>query len=773
MPSASRAESLVGIPEVIDGTSAITVGNWEMSGTGFAVKARAAKLVSFPPMGPPDMLYVRKRYIPVVGPSKLYGYYHFVRGVDVSQVAAISAYIVDVVRNKGLDPLSWVSTGGWEIASATFMSYNFIAKADVIVHVDFPGSTTATAVEADGRAVEMSDLFWKELLVSSAVRDMVGIGEEPLYPCLRVISPVSLSLQPLFLDSAADCALSWNLSGMDTFEGTTDFASRSRVATSIRDYYLSNARYDTAVEFFLRDSVQNADRDCAVHAATAALAKGDLDLARSIIDDIIATNPESELAWTERARILRASGELEKALEAAKTASSYAVDSIDVWILLADLHADLRNHSKAFEALNSVDMPPPSLDPFLMELVPNRKNTTSPVEGASQGTDAVRVLANCLREEKNMSNAKTDDTLFELPGKLMTDTERMCYAVLVKILNDLSWDEMLSVRGTCFVMETDVENGQLVEDDHDADPDVGEEEHERATEVLEGTEKANGHKDASPAGEEGIDDAANGLAEITIESISEEDEAQSSDDDDDGADGADLSEIRLRSFERIGKKVCKPWLDYLVINMYRDLRALAYWNAEEQQYSAAAALHAAAMARKSQGETGEGDSGSRDDLESPGLENDYRRSADEVASTSERPPADWLRRGELALRLGKIEEAKTAYWTSVKLAAKDKVVAITALCRIMTLSSNDGDTKTTLKCADAIWNYIDANSDRKNSSEPTTPVSEVRTSIFRLISKKGLRAVRDMVTSKVDVDRKRMERLLLDAVALQVDGFTR
>ena len=66
MPSSSRAESLVGIAEIIDGTNAIGVTEDAMASTGFAIKARASALGNFPPLGPLDMLYVRKRYIPVV-----------------------------------------------------------------------------------------------------------------------------------------------------------------------------------------------------------------------------------------------------------------------------------------------------------------------------------------------------------------------------------------------------------------------------------------------------------------------------------------------------------------------------------------------------------------------------------------------------------------------------------------------------------------------------------------------------------------------------------
>lgn len=784
MPSATRAESLVGVSEVIDGPQPIDPSSPNMAASGFALTARAAALPTFPALGPPDMLYVRKRYIPVVGGPKLYGYYHFIRGVETSHVAAISAYIVDVVRNNGLDPLSWVSAGAWEIASATFSAYNCISKADLIVHVDLPGSTTAIAKGPDGRPLELTDLFWAELLVSSFVRDLNATGEDPLYPCLRVISPfTSLHVEPLFLDAAAECAHRWHLSGADSFSGATLFAARSRIPAAIRDHLIGSSRYDAAIEFFQRLRVCQVDPDCAAHAAAAARLKGDLAQASAIVDKVITANPDSELAWLERAKNLRFSGDLEKALEAAKRAASRATENIEVWVVLADLYVDLKQYAQAFEALNSAQMPPPSLDPFLRELVPNRKHLTTPVEGASQGTDAVRVLANRFREEKNMSTEKTDDTLSELPGKLMTDVEQSCYAVLVKILNDLSWDEMLAVRGECFVMETDVENGRvLMTEELDADDPSNGEVAENGDVPDDDGEEADGsvsHEHLNggdqQAGEE-LSEATNGIATISLRSESEE-STSANGDVSNGNRGGDMSDIRVRSLEKTGKKVCKPWLDYLVTNMYQDLRAMAMWNAEEQQHSAAAALAAAALARKLRREVGDGDSGSsslvRDDVEGQELEHDYRRSADEVATTTKRPAADWLRRGELALRLGKIEEAKTAYWTCVKLAAKEKMLAVTALSRIMKLSSKDGDTRTTLRCADAVWNYVDANTDRKGSSEPTAPVPEVRTSIFRIISEKGLRAVREMVTSKVEVDRKRMEGLLLDSVALQVDGFSR
>lgn len=803
MPTALRAESVVGVREVIDGGDPIDPSSPNMAMSGPAMSARAAASPTFHAFGPPDMLYVRKRYTPVVGASKIYGYYHFVRGVDTSHGAAISAYIVDIVRNKGLDPLPWVAAGGWEIASATFAAYNILSKTDVTIHVDFPGSTTATAAGADGRPLELSDLFWSEVVVSSVLRDFSGAGEAPLYPCLHVISSSgALRMESIFFDAASDCVNRWHLSGTDSFPGVTSYASYSRVATAILNNLVSFARYDTAVEFFQRQRICDADRDCAVHAASAARLKGDIALANSIVDEVLRDDPDSQLAWLERAKIHRSCGEPVKALEAAKKAASRPTETIEVWIVLADLYVDLKEYSHALVALNSANMPQPSLDHFLRGLLPNRKNLTSPVAGASQGNDAVRIFANQLREERNMSDQKTEDTLADLPGKLMTEVERSCYAVLVKILNELSWDEMLAVRGECFVMQADVENGQSSLDRDGEDDSNGDQSDVSSDSENGGAASENdqvGHNMARNSDDHRQEGTRNGLMDEEVLGASQELGQAAAVDisslpNDETLEGAtsmngSLSSARqdeaipvdrllrkIRS-EKAGKQVCKPWLDYLVLNMFKDLRAMARWNHEEQQHSAAAALAAGAQVKRSQKAVGDGDSGSsssfREDVENQGLYNDYRRSADEVAATTRRPAADWLRRGELALRLGKLEEAKTAYWTCIKLAAKEKVVAVTSLCRVMVLASDEGDTRTTLRCADAIWNYLDANTDRKPSSKRTSPVHDIRACVFRIISKSGLRAVRETATSNVEIDLKRMEGLLLDSVALQVDGFSR
>lgn len=755
----------MGIKEIRDGLNPIDPLDRPVSSTGPALKARRDAITQCTPLGPPDLLYLRKRYVPVVGAPKQYGYYHFVRGLAPSSVAEISAYIVQVIRNNGLDPQSWVSTGGWDIASATFVAYNIMARADVVLHVDFPGGTAADAFDRNGNPVYLNDLFWHQLHVSSVIRDYSSSGEQPLYPCLRVISSSSpLQVEEAFLNAATQCVQTWHLSGSQSSDDACILASKSRIAFIIRNHFLDFARFETAITFFMNEHILEFDPLCALHAAVAARRIGDLDQASSIVDQVIEKCPESDIAWMERANIFRAQGNLPKALEFAKTAASFAAENVMFWAWIADLYADLKEHSNSLKALNCARIPSQPIDHYLRVLLPQRDNCTTPVEGASNGTDAVAIFAKRMREERIVSNHRTDDILFDLPAKTMHDTDHVCYAVLVKVLNDLNWDHMLAVRGECFVMETDIESGKVENRFEDG--------------VLQSNGALTEENSTNPS-----DSATtNGMANISLDgdgsNVMDEEATNGSSPKEEDV----LVNARKRSLEKIGKKVCKPWLDYLVTNMYNDLRAMAVWKAEEAQLTAAASLTIAALSKKVPSEISEGSSSrgvEEEDMEAQERDHPARRAVEEIVTSTQRPPADWLRRGELSLRLGKIEEAKSAFVVCVKVAEKEKQTALTALCRLMSMASHDGDIRTTIRCANAVWTFMDVSTDRKLSSETTLAVTDVRKSVFNLISAKGLSAVREVLVLEVirdsvsDVDKKRLEGLLLDAVALRVDGFVR
>lgn len=759
----------MGIPEVIDGTSGIPKDGW---GNEPPLESRTRNLGRFAELGPPDIVYIRKRFTPVVGGTKTFGYYHFVRGVSVDSAASVAAYLVDLVTN-GLDAQTWVSSGSYEIAGATFRAYNACSKVDVVVDLKLPGGVSAHGVGLEGKDIELTESIWYETAVCSALRHAGACGESPLYPCLRVMRPDIDTFEKTLCTSAMECVPSWAGVGRADRGERPATPGTSKIAYAINDYFMAFCRYDKSVEFFSSDAVSTACPEMLVHVATSYRLQEDYIKASDCIDEALRRNPNSAMAWMSRSRVAKAEGNLGDALEAASKACECESAGIGEFINLAEICTMMYKYQDAFIALNSANIPQLDLDYYLRDLVPNRGNKTAPASGHAKGSDAVNVLAHRAKKERNAFNSKCDEALNELPGKVMTPAEHDCYEILVKILIDVGWDKLLKYRGTAFVMETDIN-----ENDKESEIKAS----GASSESASNKENDVAGKAGKPK-ENGVP-SANGDTNTREyngngESVSKIDTGNVDDEEVPGLtvespipDGLmDVpitpSENTLKKETHVsrgaGKVVCKPWLDYLVTVMYEDLRALAVWNAEERSFPAPST---------------NGPSSSKSStpvIVNNDDDNPPRRTADEVASTSKRPPPDWLRRGELALRLQKVEDAKTAFWTCIRLSEKAKTPALCAHLNLMDLAASEGDAATTLLCADTVWSFVEGACDKKNSESNKTVIGAprpVQRAIFNVVSRLGLKKVREAL-AKANVDRNRMRAVLLDAVSWKVHGYDR
>lgn len=793
MAPSSRAEAVVGTPEVLDGKN-VALPEGPDAPLPPALRARIASMDHFPQLGPPDIVYVRKRFRPVVGQAYNYGYYHFIRGADASSPAALSSYIYSLL-NAGLDPAPWLASGSWEIVGATVHSYNTISHRDAVVDIKLPGGISAFSVGPDGEFLPASsdahDAFWKETAVCAVARSICNVGEMPPYPCMRAVYPLATpEAETAFLATAASCIKRWHLAGTDRAGVQAPTVANSRIAAAIAAYFMADARYARAQAFFDSDPVLVADPETGSYAARAANRAGMYEAAARITSTVLELNAAAGDAWLARAETLLLQEDMPGAMSAAHKATECAPDDLTAWIQLGELYVATGDFESGLVALNSADMPPPPLDPYLRELIPNRKNVTVPLKGGDQArSGAVRTLSQRLREERNASGERADEMLGELPGKLMNATERSVYAVLVKIQLAVGWDELLAIRGRCFVMETDVLAASEARAAQRQSPQVG-------------AKASNGEVDNDGAGESEADvigdlsavslndskpeyletketleisvsqeDVGNGNGPSTVVDFDPNWEAREKGE---GSSTSD-SDLPIRALDDIGKKVCKPWLDYLVTNLYEDLRAMAVWKAEELLHrnpSVAAADatspgQAAAAALRDEST----------DLESGGadLAGPRTRTSDEVAETTRRPPVDWLRRGELGLRLQMREMAKTAFLVCMKLTEKTKQQNVSALINVMTMSASEGNCRATLRCADAVMSFVDSETEYQAKQKSLQAGSEcppvVRNAIHQLVSKVGLNLVRSSLPSRMDVDHSRLEGLLLDAVVWKVHGY--
>lgn len=457
---------------------------------------------------------------------------------------------------------------------------------------------------------------------------------------------------------------------------------------------------------------------------------------------------------------------------------------------------------------------------------------SSPDHVSGDGSDGARIFATRLREEKNdrgsasgpAGAAGVDDLLAELPAKLMTDGERAVCAVLVRILDAIGWDSLLVVRSDSFVMEADTARSGAPEVAEDTTSPVVSATPESSAAIPGG---ANGETPNSPGDADGAVVAPSDGPPTDGETG---DGARSPSSDaaarptpvasvgiylDEDGPGSPAGSVQSPPAV---KAVCKTWLDYLVTSMYEDLRALAVWSAEEA--SAARALAASVNAAAANGVArtptaggstedadveasgGSGTPASSGPDGAPGSMN-VVRTAEDTAAATKRPAADWLRRAQLAARFSRAADAARAYEVVTILASKGDFPALTAWCARMATAAEEGDATLTIAAAVSVTATADglrtaaassaagggaATTGGGGGGSSSTPSSDVvssasgafappiavRRGLYRLVSKIGLRRVREAVNKSAGTRMApRLQSVLLDAVEWHVEGFDR
>jgi len=796
------SDVLHGIPEVIE------------KGTGgFAAEARQRHLANFTGFGPPDLVCISKHWRGVVGKGVTQGYFHFVRGVKTESAASISTYLGRLIKH-GLEGASWYSGGGYRIVSASCRSYNSFSKCDILVKVDVPGSVSSLALFPDGHEEETNELLWKETFVCSVLRASEGVGEYPLYPCLVAFQPLDSVLdERSFLAAASEIVSRWPLVGSGrpglTFGENPSPVTPATclVAEALYRYFAQDSRFEQARQYF-ESTVGEKDVELKYFACKALKEAGSFSSARSLIDAVIRECPSSSAVLVLSSQLYLETGQLDAAFMEAKKAVEMNEKDTLAWLHLAALYVEKGDLVECLIALNTAIMEPPNLDPFLRELLPARKRMTKPLPNTSGGTDIIRVLAKRLHEERIGPATGVDESLAELSATLMTDPEKQAYQVLVKALNKFGWDEILNARSDAFIMEADIshlpeEQEASSEQTNETD---GERKHEAAAAAFSATHDHTevSNSDAKKSEKVSEDHSSPEEAASTSTKVNEgeqvETEKHSANQVEENTTQATQDKVRevagssdqrilknkqmsLEVYSSKGhrKKMCTPWLDFLVNNMYEDLRALAIWQAEDEQM--AQSLRSPVSTANSNTSSQTTPAASNDQNESrsqawQGQNSVQTLDAEQVAKQTKRPPVDWLRRGELARRIQRTSDAERAFRIAIILSSKnagaEKSATVSPWLSLLEMYAEDGFASEALVAADAVWNFMDSHADRISTSSFTPPVPAVRRAIFKLVHKHGLLKLREQVMDKkININRHRIQSVLLDAVEWKVSGYDR
>lgn len=72
------------------------------------------------------------------------------------------------------------------MVAVTYRTYCTMHKVDIIVSAEIPGSVHVIALDPAGIEVPVTPELWADSYVSAMCRDIQGIGEGPIYPCMKV-----------------------------------------------------------------------------------------------------------------------------------------------------------------------------------------------------------------------------------------------------------------------------------------------------------------------------------------------------------------------------------------------------------------------------------------------------------------------------------------------------------------------------------------------------------------------------------------------------------
>jgi hypothetical protein len=453
---------------------------------GEAITARSISIDAFSGIGPADLCCVTKQFVRAWLPYSAGaeclpdGYFHYCQGADVSCPAAISAYFQSLVA--GMSKGSWYSSGEYRVKKAVFCVYDCFRHVDVRCEVTFPGCVAAYAVTAKGDRLEMQPDDWSTAFVSSTVRAML----DP--PSLRTVKIFPLlptpSSEKLFFSTFNALVARSAVTACDAVHGCCD-ASHNVIISTVMRYLLSCFRLEEVETLCARHMADapglvhyaaqaevlrgNVDAACAMTAAAAAAAVANGPSATADTNAALRSCILSAQSDSLRAKISPAasgaaasSQALVSAIETAQEAARLCPYNLQAWLTLCKAYAAAKDWASMLITINSI--------PFHIEKKMGKRGRLSadgsPVQDASRCTappltsDPSRMsLFDFHHGDADLDYSSVPSDLDTFPGSKIEGMSKEVYALVVEAMNSSSWDELLEIRSSVFLMKEEEMSG--------------------------------------------------------------------------------------------------------------------------------------------------------------------------------------------------------------------------------------------------------------------------------------------------------------------------
>ncbi|KAI8847522.1 Chs5p-Arf1p-binding proteins-domain-containing protein [Chytridium lagenaria] len=403
------------------------------SEVGEALVSRTESLATFRELGPPDLCHIEKTNSKA--PKKDIGSYHFVLGTDASSSATLAAYLNSLTYSLG--SFNPKTPSPWKIKSGTYCCFNAFSRVDVRVEVRIPGGVESYVVDLRWHPIT-NPAIWQETAVSSVLRSILDDNDEPdgndgqpllglrkLDHFLHWREPYSLKKNSNKINKG------WQLGTDPEVQVATYFSNH--LTNGIMKYFMESGRLEEAAKFF----EPLFEKDPEVGAVLARSYLG-TDEEIKAVDTLYTALKRQPLSY---GVLLVQIDFFDMALKLAKLAVTYAPSEYTTWSKLTQVYIELGD----FES-DSQRMPPPvrthlPLKPDLATL----KNDEDPKKvPPGNGT---------VYDENDPRENEIHPELLRLPALSLRGTFSKAYALLIRIVSKVGWDELLRFRSNVFVME--------------------------------------------------------------------------------------------------------------------------------------------------------------------------------------------------------------------------------------------------------------------------------------------------------------------------------
>lgn len=671
---------------------------------------------------------------------------------------------------------------------------------------------------------EVSDDVWRGAWVSSVIRAaradpaaLVDVG------CVRCFDPLPTpAVEANFLAAARDLYLAGKVIALSRAENAVmlDEDEGDAVGATIARYFIAEQRNEVAVGFFSQllnqvglsvpspillvparmppmhflssyhfsfcDGPYNEVPFTVVNIAAPLLSMGNAPGAVGLLSAGLHSTQNSchSAAFGALLAIaLAESGDLTASCGAAQEAACASSDDLDApgaslaWIALADAYFRIGSHALALATLNVMpthflnEQDEDAMFPADVRGLLVKDAYTEPMR-ADLEADIEAELR--LRDEASVSGhdrleSLTASLMFPPKGRPWQTTSigdrfrARAYEILVGIVDELGWDAFLELRSEVFMMRADTDGDESDDGDEQSlrlsdsptDQDKTSSNREQEEVNIEG-----GHSETDSQNDADIDDVTNAVQSTTLAEKSTDNitshtgrsKTKDSDSKDNPNEDYDQQNLAIAYILRgelpAMRQMCNVWLDEAIDALYGDLSEYMEWRLTDFKHHV----------RQQTGKNG--DSRSDDD------ENDedevFQRDFDDDAALAgpKMSQVDWMRRGQLCERLGRVEDAERAYRVCVH--HETNFTAWMSLARLYVAFG------WTEEAMNSVLHALDI---LESPQVPKIVQHIVRT----LVAKVGLQAVREVQQKRNQTAQLNpaFDSLLHDVVTWKVNGWDR